>query len=575
MDGVCLCASVWEMQALLGGKIDKVTQPEKDELILLIRSQSKNHRLLLSASASRCGAYLTEQKRQNPADAPMFCMLLRKRLYGGRIMAIEQPNMDRLVHIRIQARDEFDDPILYTLIAEIMGKHSNLVLLDQNEVIVDAAKHVGLGTSTRVILPGLAYTPPPPQEKRDARSATQAEILASLQAAPRMDKALSLTYYGHAPATAAALISRVTDKTEAAAMTAGEMQALAASLHAFYQALARGEFTPTLLLDAQGNALAVYPFLPCGQTTRTFTGLGEALDAYYALHERGDHLRHRGAALRKLLHNNIERCEKKLALYAQAIGAEESMERDRRYGELLTGSLHALKGNAEQAVVMDYYADPPAPVLIPMDKLLSPGANAQRYFRKYQKAKAARDMALTLQAQTAEELAYLEGQLDNLQKCTGENELSEIGEELREQGYIRADKARRKNTQKLPASKPLHYIASDGTDIYVGKNNRQNDLLTLKLAAGEDIWLHTKEIPGSHVILKSASPSPQALLEAAMLAAYYSRARGGVNVPVDYTPRKYVKKPSGAKPGMVIYTTNKTAYVTPDEALLRNLRTEA
>lgn len=225
---------------------------------------------------------------------------------------------------------------------------------------------------------------------------------------------------------------------------------------------------------------------------------------------------------------------------------------------------------AKEAAVLNYYLDPPAPVAIPLDPQHSPSENAQRYYRKYQKAKAARETALARQAEALEELAYLEGQLDNLGKCTEDGELAELTEELRQMGYLKARTARQKQP-KVPPSKPMHFIASDGTDIFVGKNNRQNDALTAK-AAGEDIWLHTKEIPGSHVILKSPAPSKEALYEACLLAAWYSKARGSENVPVDYTPRKYVKKPGGAKPGMVIYTTNKTAYVTPEEARILQIR---
>jgi len=258
------------------------------------------------------------------------------------------------------------------------------------------------------------------------------------------------------------------------------------------------------------------------------------------------------------------------------MNATESMERNRLYGELLTANLHSAKQNGTVAAVLNYYLDPPELVEIPLDARFSVGDNAQRYFKKYQKQKAARDMAGAQREQTLAELAYLEGQLDNLSKCTGDAELAELVEELREQGYLKREKGEKK-PQKHAASKPMCFDSTDGrARIYVGKNNKQNDALTLRFAEGGDIWMHTKNIPGSHVIIKcEGEPSEQTLLEAATLAAYYSRARGSENVPVDYTPRKYVKKPAGAKPGMVIYTTNRTAYVTPEEARVKALKPAA
>lgn len=313
--------------------------------------------------------------------------------------------------------------------------------------------------------------------------------------------------------------------------------------------------------------------MPSDVRSRPAESIGAAYDAFCAQHDIYERMQRHGASVRKVLQNNIERCEKKLSLYAEAMNATQSMERNRLYGELLTANLHSLKQNVKAAAVLNYYLDPPAMIEIPLDPRFSIGDNAQRYYKKYQKQKAARDMAGAQREQTLAELAYLEGQLDNLGKCAGDAELSELVEELREQGYLKREKGAKK-TKKQEASKPMCFQASDGcARIYVGKNNRQNDTLTLRFAEGEDIWMHTKNIPGSHVIIKcNGEPSNQTLHEAAMLAAYYSRARGGANVPVDYTPRKYVKKPAGAKPGMVIYSTNRTAYVTPEEALIKTLR---
>ena len=572
MDGLCLYASSWEMQSLVGGKIDKITQPEKDELILTIRSGGKNIKCLFSASASHCGVYLTEQKRNNPIDAPMFCMLLRKRIGGGRILSVEQPELDRVLRVSIQCCNEMGDELVYTLIAEIMGKHSNIILVDENGTVIDAIKRVGLGVSVvRTVLPGQAYQEPPKQTKHDPRLAKKEDFLQVLSAPGRADKLLSNAFFGLAPIVAAAMLQSAAVPVDAQMMSAEERDRAANWLYSFYQQIAKGQFSVYMSCNEYGDPLAIYPFRPDGAYVQSADSIGQAMDLYFEKHEMQNYLSQKSAVLRHTLQNNIERCEKKLSLYAQAIDSDEKMEQDRLYGELLTANLHLLKKSAAEAAVINYYADPPAPLVIPMDKQFSPGENAQRYYKRYQKAKIARDFALRQRGETMEELSYLEGQLDNLGKCTKANELSEIIKELHEQGYGKSESKKGKQ-QKLPESKPFHFISSDGTDILVGKNNRQNDTLTLHTAQGDDLWLHTKDIPGSHVIVRSASPSMETLKEAACLAAYYSKARGGENVPVDYTQRKNVKKPGGAKPGMVIYVKNRTAYVTPEESIVKNLR---
>ncbi len=571
MDGLCLYASVWELQSLIGGKIDKITQPSKDELVLSIRAGGKNLRVLMSASAQRCSIYITELKRSNPIDAPMFCMLLRKRISGGRIESIEQNDLDRVVRIAIRANNELGDSVLYALIVEVMGKHSNIILCDENGLIIDAIRRVSAGVSAvRTILPGLAYEAPPKQDKRDPRLASEEDFRSVLDMEGRTDKLLSANFYGLAPNVAAAMLERCSFEHAAPSLLPEEKDAAAKWIYNFYHDIARGVFSPYLACDAYGEPLAVYPFKPAGPYFKSVASIAEAMDEYFSKHELYDFLRQRSGSIRHILQNNIERCEKKLSLYAQALGADEEMERNRLYGELLTANLHLLRQNSSEAALSNYYTNPPQTVLIPMDKSHTPGDNAQRYYKKYQKAKSAKEMALAQREQASLELAYLEGQLDNLDKCTSANELAEITSELMELGYIKHE-SRKGKAQKVPPSKPMHFVSGDGTHIYVGKNNRQNDELTLHFADSDDIWLHTKYIPGSHVIVKSASPSMQTLKEAATLAAYYSKGRGGENVPVDYTARKNVKKPGGAKPGMVIYVKNKTAYITPDESIVKRL----
>ncbi len=577
MDGLNLHASVLEMQrTIVGGKIDKIQQPERDELLIGVHAGSGNYKLLLSASAANTRAHLTAVKRTNPVEAPMFCMLLRKRILGGRIVSADQPTMDRILVLTIEAYNDLGDLVPYRLIAEIMGKHSNVVLVNEKGLIVDAIRHVGVGMSNvRLILPGIPYVLPPQQDKKDPLASSKEDFLLALSQSGRVDKRLSAAFFGLAPAMAAALAARVTGKTSCEALSEGEREAVAESLHGFYSAFARGEFVPTLACNEFGEPVAVYPFMPVGVDSIPAGSIGAAYDDYCARHDIFERMQRHGASVRKVLQNHIERCEKKLALYADAMNASESMERNRLYGELLTANMHSLRQNGASAAVLNYYLDPPQTVEIPLDQRFSIGENAQRYYKKYQKQKAARDMAGAQREQALAELAYLEGQLDNLGKCAGDAELQELVEELREQGYLKAEKGKsRKQQKRTAATKPMCFLSNDGkARIYVGKNNRQNDELTLRFADGGDIWMHTKNIPGSHVIIKSEGPpSEQALADGAVLAAYYSRARGGANIPVDYTPRKYVKKPVGAKPGMVIYTTNRTAYVTPDEASVKALR---
>lgn len=575
MDGLSLYSAMNELnKRLAGGKIDKIQQTDKEELLLMVRSLGQTYRLLINASAADNRVQLTELKKQAPSEAPMFCMLLRKRIAGGKIVRFEQERLDRVLKISIETYNDLGDLSVFALYCELMGKHSNIILVNEKGVIVDAIKHVGLGmSSVRFVMPGLEYSAPPAQDKQDPSKASADDFsMAMCMVGMSIAKALSNAFFGLSPAVAAQLVARYTDKTECTQLSEAEREELASRLVGFYADMAQGNEKASAVLNALGETEAVYPFAIAGGGIKLYDSIGEALDSLYINSDRREWAKRHGASARKVLQNNIERCEKKLALYADALNSGEQMEKCRLYGELLTANLHSLKSGTDTAAVDNYYADPVERIAIPLDRQLTPGENAQRYYKKYQKLKAARDMAIVQREQTLNELDYLEGQLDNLTKCTAENELSELIEELKDQGYIKRDKGGKKK-MKLAASKPMHFVSSTGADIYVGKNNRQNDELTLRFASPNDIWMHTKNIPGSHVIVKGASEQDTATMtEAALLAAYYSRARGSENVAVDYTPRKYVKKPAGAKPGMVIYTTNKTAYVTPSEEAVAGLK---
>ncbi len=572
MDGLTLMAVRRELSdKLTGGRIEKITQPEKYELIFQIHGRDGGHRLLFSAAPENARVQLTKAARQNPLDAPPLLMLLRKRLTGGRILSFEQPNLDRVLHMRVSAVNELGDPVLYTLTAEIMGRHSNVILWNEAGVIVECLKHVTtLVSSVRQVLPGLAYAPPPAQQKRDPLLSSEADFAEALNAPQKPERALVERFSGVSPKVARAILEGLSP--DGVIIAAPEL--LARPVYKFFQALGRGEFAPTLVTDGAAP-LEVYPFDPkhIGPAyKRAFGSFQEALDAFYERRDERERMQKRTASLNKLLQNALERCEKKLAIQRDILLAEADREKLRLYGELITANLHALKERQDKALLLNYYDN--TEVLVPLDPTKPPSKNAQAYFKKYEKAKAAYEIARVQVEKLGEERAYLEGQIGNVEHCSSEAEAAEIREELTALGYARPQRGAKpgKKKQKAALSKPLHFISGDGLDIYVGKNNRQNDELTLRFASGDDLWLHTKDIAGSHVIVKAHSVPEATLREAANLAAYYSRAKHSAQVPVDYALRKYVKKPAGALPGKVIYANNKTLFVTPNEKMALEMR---
>ena len=576
MDGLSLLAATSELQKLVGGKVDRIQQPERHTLLITVRAGGSNYRLLLCAHPENGRVQLSERQYSNPQEPPMFCMLLRKRLTGGRIVSISQPHSDRLLVFCMDARDELGDMVSLRIVVELMGKHSNICLVAQDQTLLDCVRHVGPQmSSVRVLMPGAPYELPPKQEKKNPLLATEEDFLLALREKGKVFRLLSGQFFGLSPDCARQLVTRWAGEGElvAESLEEKERQACAHFLHNFYQTLARGEFQPTVVYNELKEPVAVYPFVPAvhRDNMEQFVSMSEALDAYYGERDTVERFRSRSASLQRSLQNSLERCYKKLQVYETARTQSEDLETLRLYGELITVNAHQLTNGMEYARVQNYYEDPPQMLPIPLEVRLSPQENAQRYFKRYQKGKAAKALAVEQCRVTSEEIAYLEGQLDNLQKCFTDVELQEIRDELTKEGYIKREPLK-KQTQKAVASSPLHYRSTEGTDIYVGKNNKQNDTLTLRFAKSEDIWLHAKNMPGSHVVIRKDTPPANAtLLEAAMLAAYYSRARASASVPVDYCARKYVKKPAGAKPGMVIYTTNNTIYITPDETQVKRM----
>ncbi|MEG1771983.1 MAG: NFACT RNA binding domain-containing protein [Clostridia bacterium] len=572
VDGLTLLCVVNELKVLIGGKIDKVNQPEKDEIILSIRNGGLTYSLLISASPNNCRVQLTAIKKANPMEAFLFCMLLRKRILGGKIIGIEQKNSDRVVLISIEALNDMYEKATYVLVAEIMGKHSNIILLD-DEKIIDSIKRVTPAmSSVRVVLPGASYETLK-TDKIDPIKVTPDDFLTALNTNKRPDKALSDAFYGLSPVVARELIATfVSNIDHANKLIDIECKIIALGLSAFYSKAAKGEFEPVTVYDEFKIPRSVLPFKP-NMSEKFYEreqSVSQALDKLYKERAVIEHFSRRASSLKRIVDNNIERCEKKLTLYSDAINGEAEAENFKLYGELIIANLYKLKQGDKLLIADNYYNFPVNTEEIHLDPLKTPVNNAQSYYKKYQKAKASRDMARKMYGTVESELMYLRIQADNLEKCTLDSELSEIREELIDVGFIKREKG--KKQQKFQPSHPLRFVLEDGTEIYIGKNNVQNDFVTFKIAISNDTWLHVKDVPGSHCIIKTLEPSNEALYSAAMLAAFYSSAKNGINVAVDYTLRKYVKKISGAKLGMVTYSNNHTIFVTPSEEFVKSIQ---
>lgn len=566
---------------LVGGRIDKVLQPERDEIHLVIRSQGANYRLLLSSSAAAPRVHLTDTAKPNPLSAPMFCMLLRKKLIAGQILAVEQLGMERILQITVRSANELGVPTHLTLRCEIMGRHSNIILTDENEKILECIKHVDEEKSrVREVLPGLTYELPPPVDRMDPLSMDAGDFAQMLSEGDERptDKYLAGHLAGLSAVTARFLAAGVLPEPDKPVfrLTESERDALGRYLYAQYRALTAGESRPILLCDPAEPAPADFIALPNTLYPEDWEhpapSLSAAMDDFYRERDRNDRMRERTRHMLQVVNTVLERDYRKLDKQLRTLDGAEHMQEYKLYGELLTAYQFMVQKGMRSVEVPNYYEEDQALIAIPLDPTKGPLDNANTYYKKYRKAKTALDLVKAQMAENQEEIAYLESVALQLGQCSSESEVQEIHQELIAQGYIKA--ARQKGEKKLPPSKPLHYISEDGYDIYVGRNNQQNDQLTHRFARGDDLWLHTQKIPGSHVIVKTqgGTVSEQALGQAVLLAAWYSKAQGSSSIPVDYALRKYVKKPSGAKPGFVIYTNQQTAYVTPEAVQIRSMK---
>ena len=583
LDALCLSGVVHELQnALSGAKIDKIYQPGRDEVVLALRAPAGNVKLLLSANPSHPRAHLTQISRENPDKPPMFCMLLRKHLAGARLLELVQPPMERVVDLRLEALDELGDRVERRLVLEAMGRHSNLILLDGEGRIMDCLRRVDSDMSARrQVLPGLFYRLPPAQEKLDPSSLDRAALESALAAAPeesQADKWLLDTFGGLSPLICRALGFRAGGATDARLHQMGEggRSRLLDELEGLLRSVQENSFTP-VMLEKEGHP-SDFTFQPISQygpavSCVPFPSFSALLDRFYEQRENQERVRQRGQDLIRSVTNARDRAARKIGLQEQELAATRDRERLRQFGDIITSNLHAMEKGMSRLTAADFY-DPECPQIhIPLDPLLTPQQNAAKYYKEYNKAKTAESI-LTLQLEKGRrDLDYLNSVLEAIALAEGERDLQEIRQELTDTGYLRRPSKARDRGKRV-ASKPMEFRSSSGLRISVGKNNTQNDLLTTKQAFKSDLWFHTQKIHGSHVILwtEGGQPDLTSIQEAAQLAAWFSQGRESGKVAVDYTPVKYVKKPGGARPGMVVYTTYETAYVAPDGELARRLR---
>lgn len=570
LDAICLQAVVEELRPqLLNLRIDKVQQPAKDQVILLLRG---NRRLLLNAGANAPRLQLTEIARENPAEPPMFCMLLRKHLVGARVADIVQPPLERLARLELDITDDFGQPGKRTLVLEAMGRRSNLILLDGEGRIVDCMRRVDMDMSaTRQVLPGLYYEPPASVGRLPVTEETEEGFLEKLAAANQertLDAFLLDSYFGISPLMARELAFRAagdSDRHIYELDEAGRKQ-FWEQLLAFHHAVKENNFTPFLLKkDGKPMEFACLPIAQYGSLVETerYGTFSQLLDHFYEARERQERVRQRGADLIRTATTARDRLRRKLAMQEKDYAETQNRDQLRIYGDLITSNLYQMGRGQSKLVCENYYDEQGAQVSIPLDPLLTPQQNAAKYYKRYTKAKTAEKYLREQMEIARRDLEYLESVLEEIQHSETEQDFADIRGELKDAGFIRKQG---KKEQKR-AAKPRMFRTTSGFRVLVGRNNRQNDQLTLKEAGPRDLWLHTQKIHGSHVILftEGREVDDDTIVEAAKLAAYFSQARESGNVPVDYTLVKNVKKPAGARPGMVVYNTCRTVNVTPEK----------
>ncbi len=568
LDGIVISNIVEELnQTILNGRISKIAQPEFDELLLTIKNNKTQYKLLLSAGASLPLIYLTQESKVNPMTAPNFCMLLRKHLNGGKIISITQPNLERIIHFEIEHLNDMGDLCQKFLTIELMGKHSNIIFRDDN-LIIDSIKHVSSQmSSVREVLPGRSYFIPDIQEKFDPLTLKEDTFYDKILSKPMpLSQAIYKSLTGISPIIAEEICYETNLDSAVPANTLSEVERVHL-YHAFQNVIdkiKKKEYSPIIFykerepIEFSSLPLTIYQEF----SSKTYSSISQVLETYYASKNTLTRIRQKSSDLRKIVQTALERNRKKYDLQLKQLKDTEKRDNYKLYGELLYTYGYNIKEGAKELEAFNYY-DNNTLIKIPLDPDFSAQENAKRYFDKYGKLKRTYEALSEYSKETKEEITHLESIATALDIALLEEDLQEIKEELIEYGYIRRKYTAKK--QKI-TSKPFHYLSSDGFHIYVGKNNFQNEDITFQLATGNDWWFHAKGIPGSHVIVKTQGKDlpDKTFEEAARLAAFYSKGRGNEKVEIDYTEKKNIKKVAGAKPGFVIYHTNYSMLVSPD-----------
>ncbi|WP_027701530.1 Rqc2 family fibronectin-binding protein [Metaclostridioides mangenotii] len=586
LDGLVIHSIVDELSSkLVGGKVDKISQPENDEIVLNIRNNPNNYKLVLSASASNPRVYIANNyKKENPKKAPVFCMLFRKHIQGGIITGVSQIGFERIIKISVESYDELKEKTSKDIIVEIMGRHSNIILAQsESGKIFDSAKRVPVSISrVRQILPGLIYELPPAQDKiNPLDKVNKVKFIESIKTYEGpVFKGLYSKFLGISPIIAKEICFRadVDPKKDVTEVSDSDLGDLYLEFDRLFEDISNNKYLPSIIVD---RSIDKYMDFSCVNLTLyndlesiSRESMCEILENYYLTRDVKDRIHQRASDLRKSISIKLDRLYNKQKKQNEELLDSEHADEFKLKGELLTANIYMVEKGMKEIEVQNFYSPDYSNIKIPLNENLTPSENSQKYFKRYNKLKTAKKEITHQMAINEEEINYLENIVLSIDNCENMDELQDIREELIKLGYAKAQgKAKPKKETALTTS-PHKFISSDGTTILVGKNNKQNDHLTLRIADYDDIWMHTKNIPGSHVIIKCAGKevSDDTIFEGAMLAAYFSKSKMSSKVPVDYTKKKNVKKPSGSKPGMVIYETNSTLYVTPTEEMVAKLK---
>lgn len=586
LDGITIRALVYELQyALINGKINKVHQPENDELLLDIRNNGISKKLIISASSNNPRIHFTKDTKKNPMSPAMFCMLLRKHIQNGRILSIEQDGFERVIKILISSYNELGDLTEKELIIEIMGRHSNIILVNnEEEKIIDSIKRVTPDiSSVRQILPGMKYTPAPSQNKISPIDLNESNFLSFIKddkSSNQLYKSIYENFVGISPLIAKEICNNaeIYENLNTDELNEEDSKKLFSSFKEIIGFIMNRNSNPTIVYNEYKTSILAFSSINLNQfenvRKENFDSINEMLDTLYETKDRLDRIKQKSLSLKKNIKTKLDRDKNKLSKQKDELLKAKTREKYKIAGELITANIYRIEKGMKEIEVIDYYNDN-KDLKITLNPNLTPSENAQKKFKRYNKLKSAFAEVSDQIKQTKAEIDYLENILLSIENASDLDDLEEIREELIEENYIKYKKRNKsKNKKKKKESKAMHFLSSEGYDIYVGKNNKQNDYLTLKFADKNDIWLHTKDIPGSHVIIrKNSNEIPeQTLYEAALLSAFNSKARMSSNVAVDYTEKKNVKKPNGAKPGMVIYENNNTLYVTPSEKEISKIK---